>query len=111
MTDFDIIIKDGVIVDGTGNPWFKSDIGITNERIENIGTIEASAHRIIKARGLVVSPGFIDTHSHSDLALLQNPFSEAKIRQGVTTEVLGQDGLSVAPVNDESKPILKKLLV
>ena len=108
--DFNTIIRDGFIVDGTGNPWYKADIGIKDERITRIGRIKASAQRIIDARGLIVAPGFIDMHSHSDLFILSDPLSEPKIRQGVTTEVLGQDGLSVAPVKDEDKQALGKFL-
>lgn len=93
-----ILIKDGLIVDGSLNKPFKSDILIENNRIKKIGAIKEDVGRIIEARGRIVSPGFIDTHSHSDLMILVDPYNEVKIRQGVTTEILGQDGISMAPL-------------
>lgn len=94
-----ILIKNGLIVDGNLGKPFNGDILIRNNRIEKIGNIEEEeVDRVIEARGRVISPGFIDTHSHSDLAILVNPYNEIKIRQGVTTEVLGQDGIAMAPL-------------
>ncbi len=95
-----ILIKDGFIADGSGNKGYIGDILICDERIEKIGhgLCENDVDRTIDARGLVIAPGFIDTHSHSDLKILENPFNEIKIRQGITTEVLGQDGISMAPL-------------
>lgn len=96
--EYDVIIRGGRIVDGAGNPWFYADVGIRGERIVKISRkLEGSARRVIDARGLVVAPGFIDTHSHSDFTLLVDGNAESKIRQGVTTEVLGEAN-SVAPV-------------
>jgi len=106
---FDIIVKNGYVIDGTGNPWFKADVGINGQKIseiDSLGTEEAS--KIIDASGLVVSPGFIDMHSHSDLNLLINPKAESKIRQGITTEVIGNCGGSAAPLNDLLKEEMKK---
>ena len=98
---YDIIIKGGKIIDGTGNPWFYSDIGIKDGKILRIGKLESEATKqIIDASGYVVSPGFIDIHSHSDFAPLINPYMESKVRQGVTTEVIGNCGFSAAPLND-----------
>lgn len=95
----DICIKNGLVVDGTGKPGFKADIGISGGRIVLIkDVIEIKAGEIIPADGLVVAPGFIDPHSHSDLALLVDPKAESKIRQGVTTEIIGNCGDSAAPV-------------
>lgn len=97
--DFDIVIKNGRIIDGIGNPCFRADVGIKNSKIAKIGRLTGiSATRELDATGLVVSPGYIDTHSHSDLMLLVEPEAEQKIMQGITTEILGQDGLSVAPL-------------
>ncbi|RLC64845.1 MAG: D-aminoacylase, partial [Chloroflexi bacterium] len=77
---FDLIIKNGKVIDGAGNPWFKADVGITGQRISAIGRLSAEkASEIIDATGLVVSPGFIDMHSHSDFVLLVNPKAESKI--------------------------------
>ena len=96
---FDAIIKNGYLVDGTGNPWFKADIGIKIGKVSEIGDLGSEeANRIINAKGLVVSPGFIDMHSHSEYSLLANSKAESKIRQGVTTEVNGNCGDSPAPI-------------
>jgi len=102
------LIKNGLIIDGTGNPWFKADVEISDGKITQIGRLSnTKAERVIEARGLIVSPGFIDVHTHSDLALLINPRAESKIRQGVTTEVIGNCGSSGAPVRKETLNLLK----
>jgi N-acyl-D-amino-acid deacylase len=107
---FDVLIKNGFVIDGTGSSEFPADLGISNGKItaiENYGILnDDSALKIIDAKGLKVTPGFIDIHSHTDTGLFINPNAESKIRQGVTTEVAGQDGSSVAPrklrkTNDE----------
>lgn len=104
----DILIINGRVIDGTGNPWFKADIGIRGGKICEVGKInDAKADRVIDARNLVVCPGFIDIHAHSDLVLFVNPKAESKIRQGVTTEVIGNCGFSVAPVKKEALENLK----
>lgn len=97
-----VLIKNGTIIDGTGKQGYKGAVLIENEVITAIGDFSSpDADQIIDAEGLVVAPGFIDTHSHSDLAVLVNPHIEPKIRQGVTTEILGQDGISLAPLPKE----------
>jgi N-acyl-D-amino-acid deacylase len=97
----DVIIKTGRIIDGTGNPWFLADIGVKDGKILKIGnSLSEDADRIIDAEGCIVSPGFIDIHSHSDFAPLINPYMESKVRQGVTTEVTGNCGFSAAPLDD-----------
>lgn len=95
-----ILIKDGLIVDGTLKEAYKGNILIKDEKIMEISKedIETQTDKVIDAKGRMVCPGFIDTHSHSDLQILVNPFNETKIRQGITTEVLGQDGISMAPL-------------
>ena len=93
------LIKNGYIVDGTGNPGFYGDIEIVEDTITRIGVdLTGRFTNIIDAKGLVASPGFIDTHSHSDLVTLVDPIIKPKIHQGITTEVLGQDGISMAPL-------------
>jgi N-acyl-D-amino-acid deacylase len=103
MNTFDIIIKNGTVVDGTGAKAKRADVGIRDGKITDLDNLEkATAKTTIDASGKVVSPGFIDTHSHSDLCIFAEPYVAPKIRQGVTTELIGQDGLSVAPINDEN---------
>jgi N-acyl-D-amino-acid deacylase len=98
----DLLIRGGRVIDGAGNPWFRADVGIADGRIAVVGRLAGEpAAREIDAAGLIVCPGFVDMHTHSDLQLLVSPDHEAKIHQGVTVEVLGQDGLSYAPVTDE----------
>ncbi|MDQ7052078.1 MAG: D-aminoacylase [candidate division KSB1 bacterium] len=102
--DFDLLIRGGLICDGTGKDLFRADVGIKNGRIAAIGALQdKSAVRVIDADELIVAPGFIDIHSHSDDELLVDGRAHSKIRQGVTTEVLGQDGSSYAPLNDEMR--------
>lgn len=96
---FDLLIKNGNIIDGNGKKEFKADIGIKNGKIIAIENLQnASANKIIDAKCLKVVPGFIDIHSHTDSDLIINPKAESKIRQGVTTEICGQDGSSWGPV-------------
>jgi N-acyl-D-amino-acid deacylase len=98
----DLLIRGGRVIDGAGNPWYAADVGIAEGRVAAIGPLaDQSARRVIDATGLIVCPGFVDMHTHSDLQLLVNPAHEAKVHQGVTLEVLGQDGLSYAPVTDD----------
>lgn len=96
--DFDLVVRGGAVLDGTGRAVRAADIGVVGARIKAIGQLAAfSACRVIAAAGLTVAPGFIDVHSHSGEPLLINPKAESKIRQGVTTEILGQDGDSFRP--------------
>jgi N-acyl-D-amino-acid deacylase len=96
--EYDLVVRNGRVVDGSGNPWFFGDVAITGDKIVAVGRVpEGKAKRTIDAKGLVVAPGFIDMHSHSDDLLLEDGHAQSKIRQGVTTEVLGE-GRSAGPL-------------
>jgi N-acyl-D-aspartate/D-glutamate deacylase len=94
--EVDLLIRGGRVVDGTGNPSFDADLGIRDGRIVALGRLTATAARTIDATGLVVSPGFIDIHNHSDTTLLDDPDAQSMLRQGVTSMILGEGG-SAAP--------------
>ena len=99
----DILIRDGLIIDGTGNPGYYGSVGVDGDTIEvfrgSVGDVEAA--RTIDATGLTVCPGFIDMHAHSGLVLLSEPEHEPKVRQGITTELIGVDGNSYAPFRSQ----------
>ena len=95
----DLLVRDGMIIDGTGNPGFYGAVGVEGERVRilrgDLAGVEAA--RVIDAKGHIVCPGFIDMHAHSGLVMLAEPHHEPKVRQGVTTELIGVDGNSYAP--------------
>lgn len=96
---FDILIRQARIVDGSGRPAFRGDVGIRAGRIEAVGDLgDAPAEQTLDAGRYYLAPGFIDMHSHSDLSLLQDPRGQSKVRQGVTTELIGQCGFSPFPL-------------
>ncbi|TAE89604.1 MAG: hypothetical protein EAZ80_14100, partial [Runella slithyformis] len=97
QSPFDLLIRQGRIIDGSGNPWFVADIGITNGKIVAIGRLEGlSAARVIEAKGLAVSPGFIDVHAHIEGGILEIPTADNFILDGVTTLVTGNCGSAEA---------------
>ena len=98
---YDLVIKNGRIIDGTGNPWFKADIGIKGKRIVKIGRIsEKEALRVIDAKGLYVTPGFIDIHTHCDRKISEYPEVKNYIYQGVTTVIGGNCGGHPFPLKE-----------
>ncbi|MCP4687440.1 MAG: D-aminoacylase [Desulfobacterales bacterium] len=97
-----MLIKGGRVIDGTGNPWRAADVGVVGGKIAAVGQLEGG--EIIDAGGKFVCPGFVDGHSHSDLYILAEPEARQKIMQGITTENLGLDGMSVAPIKRENVP-------
>src|ERR687889_480501 len=103
----DLILKNGCIVDGTGNPWFFGDVGIKDGFIAGVGRVKDKSQDTIDARGQVVSPGFIDGHTHSDLMILDAPRSEIKLQQGTTTEVVGNCGMTPAPFSTQNLELLR----
>lgn len=95
---FDILISNTGIIDGTGRPAFIGSIGIKEGKIIALGNLnDVDAAYVIDGKGLYTAPGFIDIHSHTDTDLIYNPKAESKIRQGITTEITGQDGSSYGP--------------
>jgi len=109
---YDLIIKSGVVVDGTSNPWFKADIAIESGKIAKIGHF-LSGEKFLDATNMIVCPGFIDPHSHTDILLLcseptRTELLKGRIRQGITTEVIGNCGFSAAPLKAEKKELLRK---
>ena len=99
MAQWDILIRGGTLYDGSGKPGKPADLAIAGGRIAELGpALAGAAERVIDAAGLAVTPGFIDIKTHSDFTLPINPKAESKVRQGVTTEIIGHCGFSVAPV-------------
>ncbi|MCX6649295.1 MAG: D-aminoacylase [Candidatus Bathyarchaeota archaeon] len=107
---YDLVIKGGRVIDGAGNPWFPGDVAVTKGIISAVGRVEERARETIDASGLVVSPGFIDAHSHGDIVLISEPEARIKIMQGITTEIVGQDGLGEAPLTDENVEMWRRYL-
>lgn len=103
MPEYDLIIRNASIVDGTGAPARPGDIAVRGDRIEAVGAVTGSAREEIDARGHVVAPGFIDVHAHDDAAVIRTPQMDFKIMQGVTTDVVGNCGAGVAPASDAFK--------
>ena len=103
--EFDLVIANGNVLDGSGELWFPADVAIKGDQIVHVGRLEEKekrARRVIDAKGLTVSPGFIDIHSHSDYSLLVDGTAQSKIRQGVTTEVVGEAS-SAGPIQGKAK--------
>jgi N-acyl-D-amino-acid deacylase len=100
----DIVIRGAEVADGTASPRFAAEVGIKDGRIAVVGSDRLDGARVIDAGGLVLAPGFIDMHAHSELAVLADHDHLAKLGQGCTLEVLGQDGLSYAPVDESTAP-------
>ena len=99
VQDFDLVVKNGTILDGTGGPEWRADLGLSGDTIMAIGSIDPGrGSRVLDASGQHVSPGFIDIHSHSDSTIFAYPTGDSRSRQGITTEVTGQCGFSAAPL-------------
>jgi N-acyl-D-amino-acid deacylase len=106
---FDTLFEGGHIIDGSGNTWFKADVGVVGDKIESIGDLRgAEAEKRVNAKRHIVAPGFMDIHSHSDIPLLVDPHVESKVYQGITVEVVGNCGSSAAPMNKSVKAYREK---
>jgi N-acyl-D-amino-acid deacylase len=106
---FDLLITGGRILDGSGNPWYRADVGIRGDRIAGVGPLGQAETRLrIDATGKTVAPGFIDAHVHGDLMLLADPLHEPAIRQGVTTYLIGQDGVAMAPASPTTLDFMRR---
>lgn len=106
---YDLLIRNAQIVDGTGGPAFEGDLALVDRRIVAVGThLEGEAHTLLEAEGLVVAPGFIDAHTHDDLAVTRQGVVEAKVQQGITSLVLGNCGFGVAPMEAQSMRTMQR---
>src|SRR6058998_4236576 len=103
---FDVVIRGGRVLDGTGSPWRVEDVGIRGGKIARVGRLgRAKSDRAIDASGTYVAPGFIDIHTHSDIGILVEPTAECAVRQGVTTHVIGNCGDSPAPISEQYREL------
>lgn len=103
----DLIVRNGRVVDGTGNTWFFGDVGVKNGIIAHVGKVDQESRESIDAQGQIIAPGFIDGHCHSDLLILDQPCTDIKLQQGVTTEVVGNCGLAPAPYFKQTAELLQ----
>ncbi len=108
---YDVIIRNGRVLDGTGAPWFWADVGIVGDTIRAIGRLAGQdAGRVLDAQGHFICPGFIDIHNHADGGLLVTPRADSLVQQGVTTALIGNCGMSPAPVRESTRELLHKYI-
>src|SRR6195256_3931058 len=107
---YDLLIKNGRVVDGSGAPAFRGDVAVRNGKIAEIGKLRGAAARTIAADGLVVAPGFIDTHCHYDAQVTWDPLCTFSCYHGATTVIIGNCSLALAPVRPGSENRLKEIL-
>ena len=100
---YDVLIKDGLIIDGTGKSAYHGSLGIQGEKIKAIGEIIGESEMTIDARGKVICPGFVDPHSHADITLTKFPYAENLVMQGITTVIAGNCGMSLAPFPEDAE--------
>lgn len=106
MTAYELLLRGGRVVDGTGNPWRRDDVAVSRGRIAAVGALDPDdADRTVDVDDRYVTPGFIDIHTHSDVGLLQDPHAENIVRQGVTTHVTGNCGVSPAPIREATRAL------
>ncbi|MEC7860490.1 MAG: amidohydrolase family protein, partial [Pseudomonadota bacterium] len=103
---YDVIISNGKVIDGSGNPWYYADVAVKGQRIVRVGDLSSGkAQRTIDANGLIVAPGFIDPHTHALRGIFEVPNAESSLLQGVTTLTEGNDGASPFPIDEHYKAI------
>src|SRR5216117_4055377 len=107
---FDLVIKNGMVVDGSGLPAYPADIGVRHGRIDTIGRIRERAREVIDADGLVVSPGFVDGHTHMDAQIFWDPIGTSSCFQGVTSVVMGNCGFTLAPCREAEADLVMRNL-
>ena len=114
---YDVLIRNAKIIDGSGTPWFMGDVAVAEGRIAELGKLapaaDAEAARVIDAAGRILAPGFIDTHTHLDLTPFvcnrsQDPKSQRRLQQGITSQIFGCCGIGPAPVMEESRAAWKE---
>src|SRR6266568_2500934 len=109
--DYDLLIRGGKIIDGSGLPGYLGDVGMKDGKVVELGRLSGSAARTIDAAGLVVSPGFVDHHTHLDAQILWDPYGTSEPENGVTSVVMGNCGLALAPVEDGVEDAIVKSFV
>src|SRR5437016_11721517 len=109
--DYDLLVRRGRVVDGSGLPSFIADVGVKDGKVAEVGKLKGTAARTIDADGLAVAPGFIDHHTHLDAQLLWDPYGTCEPQHGVTTVIMGNCGLTLAPVKSGDEDALVKSFV
>ena len=107
---YDLLVKDGLVVDGSGMPGFYGDVGVKNGKIAEIGKLGSQADKVVDAQGLVVSPGFVDNHCHYDAQVTWDPLCTYSCYHGATTVIIGNCSLSLAPVRPGTEERLAEFL-
>ena len=105
---YDLVVRDGKVFTGAGNPWFKADVAVKEGRIVEVGKILGDAKEVIDARGFAVSPGFIDLHDHSDYTIMVNREADSKVHMGVSTTVFASCGSGAAPLNEKMREEIRR---
>ncbi len=107
--NFDLILKNGWVIDGSGGPAFRADVGVSGEKIAAVGNLGAAqAAKVLDVADRYVVPGFIDAHVHGDTVLLADPLHRPALKQGVTTYVIGQDGSAFAPASPSTMDYMRR---